>query len=872
MSVRLSEFAPNIKIERELFDFVEEGRIDEVVLNMVLPNGRPREYETVLWDYKRKFPNTSGKFIEGADDPNEDDVCQIIKDIVSFYNSYGGYIIGGIDEFDDKPLRGCENSKRFAFRVDKLNERLQAYTRAKIHCRFEKFNLGPGLDACVGLLYIPRRPSSAPVARFVKGSPEKAKKQIFRKGDVFARIDDHCVPARKDSSVIPFVCSSRDVSRSVDQIVRMADNNLPPRDPNLVKFVGRTDYLEKLWWWMVEQGAPLKVLTALGGTGKTSIAYEFCSQIVQNKPSWLEKVIWLSAKRQTYSAIQGKKLATTRVDFSDIQSFWNALAKQVGVSDEDYSDVEEFSDAIELVLEQISELPCLIVVDDIDTLDLEHQNELFSQVQMLSGRAFSSGSRFLVTSRLEFGGIDQKINVEGFPLDEFSDYVDVLVQETGIEISASLTEKLWKASLGSPIFAASVFRLARLGTPMATAITSWKGKAGEDVRRFAFAREIEQLSDAECRTLYALISLGETTQVELSQVLEIDNEELIRHLSRIREYHLFAANDASLKGARLSVPAPILLMADIARSKLTDPKRIERECARARNRLGNGGDDNSVAFLIGQIIAQWKENAHDEALEIAKEAFKRNPRSSDLPCMLGRCFLSVSPPQPREADRAFRAAFENGCTRVELAPLWIEAKCQVGDWVGITDLAKKLSTKDIRGPAALITAYAQARLGGQAEERGDYALAEKRFRQSMFDVQNAIQDRRAENSLSEMRELARESARRYVALVVRRSSRAGDKIDIFMAVKDAFDCHISEASLLLTGATALHEWARDVFNRTSFDQKASEILELRIDDLDQIIYHVDDDRFDRRNLVDTLKRIYQRLSEDYQAYLSIYGV
>ena len=180
MSVRLSEFAPNIKIERELFEFVEEGRLDQAVLDLVLPNERPREYETVLWDYKRKLPNTSGKYIEGGDEPNEEEVCQIIKDVVSFYNSYGGYIVGGIDEFKDSPLRGCENSRRFAFRIDKLNERLESYTRAKIQCRFEKFNLGPNADTCVGLLYVPRRSSSLPVARFVKGSPEKTGKQIFK--------------------------------------------------------------------------------------------------------------------------------------------------------------------------------------------------------------------------------------------------------------------------------------------------------------------------------------------------------------------------------------------------------------------------------------------------------------------------------------------------------------------------------------------------------------------------------------------------------------------------------------------------------------------------------------------------------------------
>jgi len=867
MTVRLSDFAPNIKSERELLKYVNEGRHDRAVLDIVLPGGFPLEYETALWDYKRKLPNTSGKFIEGADEPNEGEICELVKDVVAFYNSFGGYIVAGVGEFEKNPIYGCENSERFAFRVDKLNEKIKSYTKSPIICRLEKFELG-GEDGvrCVSLLYVPRRPARTPIAQFVKGAPEVKRKQAFRKGDIFARIDDRCIAARVENSVIPFVCSSRELDHSSPGSTLPAENNLPPRDPNLVKFIGRTEYLDTLWWWMVEKAVPLKVLTALGGTGKTSIAYEFCSQLVQNKPSWLEKIVWLSAKKQTYSAIQGKRYSASRVDFFDIQSFWLALAKEVGVPDEEICDVDTVQEVTALVLDQISELPCVIVVDDIDTLGLDEQNELFSQVQMVSGQAFAGGSRFLVTSRLEFGGMDQKIKVDGFPQEEFSEYVKMLSEQTGMPINASLTEKLWKASLGSPIFAASVFRLARLGTPMASAISNWKGKDGEGVRRFAFAREIDQLSDSECRTLYALIILGETTQLELAQVLEIDKQELLNHLSKIRHYHLFSANDASLRGAKLVVPAPILMMADIVKDKITDPKRIEKECARVRNKSDK--DDNSVSFLIGQIIALWKENEFDEALDIAQEAVKRNPKSSDLPCMLGRCLLMVDPSQPREADRAFKTAFKNECTRIELAPLWIEAKRQLSDWVGISEIGSQLARADIRGGAALMIALAEANLGIQAQERADYPQAEKRFRKSMFDVQNAIQERRADDSLPEMREVARESARRYVALVCRRASRPGDKIDIFNAVKDAFDCHISEASLLLTGATSLHEWARDVFAREDFDAAAADIMRRRLVDLDRITKHVEDDRYDRRNLAETLHRIASRLKEDLSAYAS----
>lgn len=868
MSLRVWEFAPTVQLERDISQLLESGAHDRSVLDIILPEGVPLEYETALWDYKREFPNTSGKHLPEAAPPDENAICELIKDIVAFHNSFGGYIIGGVGEFQKEPLIGCRNSENFAFRLDKLNEKILAYTRTSIRCRLEKFVLPrEGTDRCISLLFVPKRDKGAPVVRFVKGAPEDRKKSAFQKGDIYARIDDKCISARVNNVVVPFVCSERQLPKLTSAPYFPAENNLPPRDPNLVRFVGRSDYLDKLWWWMVEQNVPLKVLTALGGTGKTSIAYEFCGQIVQNKPAWLEKVIWLSAKKQTYSAIQGVEYAATRVDFFDIESFWQALAREVGVAEFDIEQADNSAELVNEILDIILELPCLIVIDDIDTLKLEEQNELFSQIQVLSGRAFSSGSRFLITSRLEFGGLDQKIKVEGFPESEFKDYLSLLVEQTGIPINGSLSHKLWIASLGSPIFAASVFRLARLGTNLSAAISAWKGRDGEDVRRFAFAREIEQLSDAECRTLYALIVLGETTQIELGQVLEVDQAQLIQYLSTIREYHLFAANDASLRGAKLVVPAPVLMMSEIVKENINDPKRIERECARARNSVDR--DDYSVTFLVGQIIALWKNDDLDNALDVAKEAVRRNPKSSDLPCMLGRCQLKVTPSLPKAADKSFKVAFDNGCTRIELAPLWIEAKRQISDWVGVSEIAVMLPNSDIRGRAALTVAMAEANLGMQALSRSDPGQAEARFKRSMFEVQRAIQERRADECLPALREVARESARRYVSLVNSRAQRAGDRIDVFIASMDAFRCHISEASILLTGATALHEWARDVFSRQNFDQAAADILSRRLFDLDEVIDHIGDEPFDRRNLVDTLRKISMRLKEDHSAYVEL---
>src|SRR5207249_128844 len=154
------------------------------------------------------------------------------------------------------------------------------------------------------------------------------------------------------------------------------DNNLPPRDPNLIEFIGRREYLVTLWSWLADTRNPVKVLTALGGTGKTAIAYQFCEQLVKARSEIFAKVIWLTAKSQTYAAILHKYVSTTRTDFTDIDSFLNAFLREIGCLDSDFTDFDQLEDKLDFAKELISEIPILLVIDDLDTLDREKQKEL----------------------------------------------------------------------------------------------------------------------------------------------------------------------------------------------------------------------------------------------------------------------------------------------------------------------------------------------------------------------------------------------------------------------------------------------------------------------------------------------------------------
>lgn len=684
--------------EAKLHSLVLDECLDDIVLKYLLPEHRPHAWEGSLWDYKRELPNTSGREPDAERSNTKLAIAELVKDVVSMHNSYGGYILAGVNESGPPFLFGCQNTSDNRFVIDKLNQQVASYTRSNVICKFRKFETN---GVVLGLILVPMRPSYTPVARMLRGAPSKSDgKGAFGKGDIYARIDDSCLPVHNDMQGLQFVCSERAFGKDHGFNVDL-ENNLPPRDPNLIQFVGRTEYLLFLWNWLTDRHTPVKVISALGGTGKTAIAFEFCRQLLNNHPPTIQKIVWLTAKKQSFSAIQGEWIGVTRTDFASPNDFLGALARELGALDQEAESSNERTELLDCVLEGLKYFPSIVVVDDIDSLPIEQQADLFSLVQNVAGRSFDRGSRFLLTSRLELGaGEDQLIRLGGFEEKEFAEYAKIAANERKIPLDDGAINRLFRASLGSPMFCSSIIRLVSLGADINSAINQWRNQAGEAVRKFAFERELDQLTDSQARTLFTLSLLGETTQLELKQVLSADDERMTLDLAKLREYHLFASRGDPITGTKLEVPEPIRLMNDVLRARLPDPVRIERECARVRSQVPRVQD--KVAVAIAGILALWKADEYDAALLSAQQAQKANPKSGDLWCVLGQSYLKVQPRKAEEADKAFRRAYNSGCTRPELLPNWFEAKRLSRDWNGVIDLEKMYPASEIRSGSVVL--------------------------------------------------------------------------------------------------------------------------------------------------------------------------
>ena len=823
------------KAEVDLHRLILDECVDDAVLRFVLPEGKPHPWEGSLWDYKAKLPNTSGRRSSSEKTDTQDSIAELVRDVVAFHNSYGGYIIAGVDQYSDRPLIGCTNLDADGFTIEKLNEQVYSYTRTKIICKFRKIAIDP--SKTWGLLLIPMRHASATVVRMARGAPQRANGNppLFKKGDIVARIVDDCISVQSHLQGLQFVCSTRKLSAGTPEFPYI-ENNLPPKDPNLIRFVGRTDYLLKLWNWIIDRHTPVKVISALGGTGKTAIAYQFCLHLLSDPPAWMSKLVWLTAKKQAFSAVKGKYVDLTRIDFESVDGFLAALAGELGAMNEEVRAAEDRDELLDLVLQGLHTFPSLVVVDDIDTLR-EHQSDLFSTIQILAGRCFDRGNRFLLTSRLELGaGENQLIPLGGFEANEFTEYAKMVAGERNLQLDDGVISRLFKASLGSPVFCASIIRLVTLGADVNTAIKQWRGRQGERVRKFAFERELEQLTESQARTLFALSALGETTQLELKQVLDVDDDDITQDLARLKEFHLYASRGDPSTGTKLEVPEPIRLMSDILRPRLVDPARIEKECARARSRVPKVKD--KVASAIAAILALWKADEYDAALLSAEQARKANTKSGDLNCILGQSYLKVTPAKPQEADKAFVQAFRLGCGRIELIPWWLEAKFLIKDWNGIIDLSKKIAPPEIRSGSAIMVLDAFLELGRQAIGRDDFVRGRDHFREAMLAASDVIFQQRAGDRLPDVRERCRAAARGYVQTVNRVCVRHGDKIDVFNAGMDAFKCHVTETWIVDLSLKSIKEWAQDAIQRQQPDLGAHDILERRMKDIAALRKHL----------------------------------
>ncbi|MDA7425713.1 RNA-binding domain-containing protein [Thalassococcus lentus] len=732
-------------IKRKAFRFVRDTELGPVVLDLLIPQCVPLSFETELWDFKRKPPLLDEHPDVAARDLHKLEIHELIKDIASFHNSFGGYIVFGVEDSGAERVVGCSAT----LDLGDISKRFKSHTGRDIELFQNTLQVG---EKNVLLLLVPRRKRSEEPIQFLKTGPSsETKKAAYQKGSIYIRRLDECRPAANSSEDWAFLFSDRIVSDSLTTSKKEnIPSNLPPRDPDLVQFVGREDELTSLRSWVLDKRSPVRLISGIGGLGKTSVAYHFCEELAVSGAGDFEYIAWVSAKKTTYAALRGGLVKTTRHDFSTVYELLERLVILIAGESSVDDDAEE-EELADILVDALKYRPSFIVVDDLDSLSPEEQRKCATVLQEIGFRTLDrehAGSKLLMTSRLDQGlSPTSVLKISGLDHDAFCLHIDNLCDQFGQpQFNLRLVKQVYTASSGSPLFASAIVRMASLGEPPKEVCETWASQDGEDVREFAFKRELDRLSKASASVLLAVVKLGEVSTEELLEAIEVSRRSLSDHINELQSFHLLGKKENEHGDIVLSTSKELIASAGILKSSLGQrAQEIERRCAIIRKNQGD--QSREVGRTIRKIIKCLDEYEPDQALVLAKDLSKRNPRNGDAWCILARAFLSVQPPYYQQADDACTNAVKNSCSRAELFDYVIESKKGIGDWQGLKFYADKKRFKSKKrdpGLEAYLTAVFE--LVDLASQRGSYTDATRHAMDGVTKISDKVQNSYLESS------------------------------------------------------------------------------------------------------------------------------
>lgn len=668
----------DIQVAREhIANCVLKGKLTIDVLKGIQTGAGFMPIEGSLLDYKRDIPNTAYE------------IAKTIRHIVAFHNMYGGYLVFGVEELEsDKVLIPKYDCITDEIDSKKYRDLCCQYTGSTIEIQTATLWINHANSKwVVQLIHIPSRSGEMPVS-FKKRGPENNKGiPIFDRDDVVLRYGDNSIKAQQtehwrlliSDRSIPFLSNSRKNRVPIW-------STLPDRHLIFSTFIGRDFYISKLYEWFSDDFSCVKILAGAGGLGKTSIAYQFASEICANHLVDFVAVYWMTAKLMQFRPLTDRHEDIAVTHFSTARELFSEIARNLAALDEE---IESVSDAQfpKFLRDLLKEHRMFFVCDDLDSLSIDDQKRVVEVFQQLGGL----GSRFLLTTRKNTTASSATaIELKGLTLDEYPKLISYWLEHLSLpEISPKEMNRLHEASLGSPLYTESIFRLIKSGYTIADSIAKWKGALGEEVRNAALQREVGQLGNEAKKVLVTVAILDSCSLAELKIASGFSDITLIDATNELQS--LFLITPPTIAGEpRFSIFSTTRMLVNSLGPELVPGFIAYRDKLLSQKFKAKGSTDKQkyVAAAIDQANAMLIGKRPEEALTTAEVANAQlGGQNSDLIFMCARALTYHTPPKYTEASKRFNAAFNQGQRKLLFFSLWFETEMAIDHFESAIEVA-----------------------------------------------------------------------------------------------------------------------------------------------------------------------------------------
>ena len=519
-------------------------------------------------------------------------------------------------------------------------------------------------------------------------------------------------------------------------------STLPPREAIAPSFVGRQAELAELRSWLAEKYRPVYFLAGDGGKGKSAIAYEFATTVREDPPIDLEAVIWLSAKVRKFES--GAMVTVDSPDFWDLPSALRVVLSAYGAVSYQNDDLESMSEA---TLEYMAQLPALIIIDDVDSL--EDQN--MEAMNFFLERTSATKSKVLFTTRrISFNFETRTTQVQGFRpgSEDGLRFIDSRLTLYGLDakgFSRSEKNTILDACDGSPLYVQDLLRLCVVGETSSSAVRLWREYRGENARRYALGREFDMLSeDAQSVLLTCALFKGAASLPEIEAAAEIPLDSVHRAIEELQSLFLVSRPRLTGDTPRFDLDSNTRRLVLEVRGSTDLANRISRAIdAILGTAQTTPSQRKQVGQYVRQAVSQVKLDKHGDAETTLSSALSIYPENADLNGTLGWVYKQwKNSERYTDAQRYFSRSADLSSQSEEMYKHWAELEIERGEWTAAATAAER-GLKALEHSSLLVytAGYARSRLGrdlyrqgqeGRAEQEG--RAAEDLFRMALRNV------------------------------------------------------------------------------------------------------------------------------------------
>ncbi|MCZ4346441.1 RNA-binding domain-containing protein [Devosia neptuniae] len=594
------------------------------------------------WDFKDQWPfSLSDEYFGG-----------IARLICAFGNSYGGIIVFGVH---DKKRDGGHNKvninfDRFCKAIDQLLGGLPSMQLRSYQSR--EFG---NIDA---LLVSPRAEGVAPF-RFQRAVGK------YRADVIWSRVGHEVIAAEPAQFPVLFC---RD--RSTDGDRSLLDGSIPPSPATLKhKFVGRVEVLDRLFHWLETSDEPRTYLHGKGGSGKTTIAYEFARLVMEhgstlriNGTDPVDSVIFLSAKEK--SLLEGKIVQNENVDFTNEKELLSSILHWGGWSNNknEEATVEQLRKYIVDLLDIIS---FVIVIDDVDTLTTKGVDPGSDFLYRTLCRSRKNSKVIYTIRNAPSQSLSNAIEVPGLSTNEYDQFVTECVAQFSVPTpDLEFREKrLPILSERRPLVIENIIALRRTSGSYERATELFQQHAGEAVRDYVFLREWDALAAGTPKLLLAALSefSAPASFQDLQSVLQFDQSAVSDAIGAVRE--MFLEVDEAGRDTLYAL-APLTKSFVLGKRSLLVGYNTLRERVKAYQRVSVASNPRvaSLATVVERLLpSRYRTHIQDKVQEAFRLVSDRNLPASVTEdpvyrSILGYVLCCFAQPRLTEAREAFNYA------------------------------------------------------------------------------------------------------------------------------------------------------------------------------------------------------------------------